>query len=71
MEKINSYFIVEVLNRQNSSLQGMLSNMDTDEVQPYRSVMELIHLIDSGIEAKISKKPGGGGDRDQDMETHG
>jgi len=53
-------FVVTVLFRQNTSLQGIVQWCDGKAVLPFRSALELLHLMDSAIEMKgknIRKRP--------------
>ncbi|MDR2355355.1 MAG: hypothetical protein LBE16_04075 [Clostridiales Family XIII bacterium] len=40
-------FVVRILNRQNATWQGLVTHVDQKEEQPFRSLLELIKLIDS------------------------
>jgi len=42
-------FIVNILNQQNSTWQGTVTWVDEDRTQSFRSVLELIRLIDSTL----------------------
>lgn len=45
-------FSVKILFRQNASWQGSVTWMDTQQIQSFRSVLELIMLMDSALEEK-------------------
>ena len=61
-EKPIASFRLSVLFRQNASWQGNIQWMEDKKVIPFRSVLELIQLIDTGLAAfdtrddKTSKK---------------
>ena len=42
-------FLVQILGRQNATWQGTVTWLDGRESQSFRSVLELIHLMDSAI----------------------
>lgn len=44
-------FLIQVLSQQNSTWQGTVTWTSTQETQPFRSVLELIKLIDSALES--------------------
>lgn len=48
-------FVVEILNSQNSTWQGTITWVDTDEVSPFRSAMEMLKLIDTAVAIKDGK----------------
>ena len=53
-------FVVTVLFRQSASWQGTVQWCEGKEKVPFRSVLELLHLMDSALELKgknIRKKP--------------
>ncbi|MDR2089751.1 MAG: hypothetical protein LBP73_10405 [Clostridiales Family XIII bacterium] len=43
-------FVIRILNRQNATWQGVVTRVDKKEEQPFRSLLELIKLIDSTFE---------------------
>jgi hypothetical protein len=43
-------FVIRILNRQNATWQGMVTRLDKKEEQPFRSLLELIKLIDSAFD---------------------
>lgn len=43
-------FIVQILNSQNDSWQGTVTWTEKKETIPFRSVLELIQLMDSALE---------------------
>ncbi|MDR2131812.1 MAG: hypothetical protein LBP30_00535 [Clostridiales Family XIII bacterium] len=43
-------FVIRILNRQNATWQGVVTRVDKKEEQPFRSLLELIKLIDSAFE---------------------
>jgi hypothetical protein len=45
-------FVIRILNRQNATWQGVVTRVDKKEEQPFRSLLELIKLIDSAFEEK-------------------
>jgi hypothetical protein len=47
-------FILRILNRQNATWQGVVTRMDRKEDRPFRSLLELIKLIDSTCEEEES-----------------
>lgn len=44
-------FIVQILNSQNDSWQGTVTWTEKKETTPFRSVLELIQLMDGALEA--------------------
>ena len=52
-------FQLKILFRQNSSWQGLLTWVDGKQEQSFRSVLELVHLLDSALmEARIPVQNG-------------
>ena len=49
-------FVIRVQHRQHDSWQGKVTWLDEDKTENFRSVLELIHLIDDalGADEKIS-----------------
>jgi len=43
--------MVQVLNDQNATLQGTVTNLDGNVTTPFRSTLELVKLIDSTVAA--------------------
>ena len=43
-------FVIRILNRQNATWQGVVTRLDRKEDQPFRSLLELIKLIDSAFD---------------------
>jgi hypothetical protein len=43
-------FVIRILNRQNATWQGVVTCVDKKEERPFRSLLELIKLIDSTFE---------------------
>jgi len=43
-------FVIQILNQQNATWQGTITWMDGKKTQPFRSLLELIKLIDSTLE---------------------
>jgi hypothetical protein len=43
-------FVIRILNRQNATWQGMVTRLDKKAEQPFRSLLELIKLIDSAFD---------------------
>jgi hypothetical protein len=43
-------FVIRILNRQNATWQGVVTRVDKKEERPFRSLLELIRLIDSAFE---------------------
>ena len=43
-------FVIRILNRQNATWQGMVTRLDKKEERPFRSLLELIKLIDSAFD---------------------
>lgn len=39
--------LITILNRQNATWQGTVTFIETNQTKPFRSVLELIKLIDS------------------------
>lgn len=48
-------FVLEVLNNDNETWQGTLLRSDTQQKVPYRSLLELIKLIDSAVEVETEE----------------
>lgn len=44
-----STFLIKVLYVQNASIQGIIQWIDEDKIIPFRSFMELIHLLEEGV----------------------
>ena len=44
-------FMVQVLNVQNGTCQGTVTNLDGNVTTPFRSTLELVKLIDSTVGA--------------------
>lgn len=42
-------FVIKVLSGHNATWQGTVTNVDSQKEQDYRSALELIKLIDSGL----------------------
>jgi hypothetical protein len=42
-----SAFVVKILSQENATWQGTVTWVETNETQPFRSVLELIKMIDS------------------------
>jgi hypothetical protein len=42
-------FVIRILNTQNATWQGVITHVDKQEEQPFRSLLELIKLIDSAF----------------------
>jgi len=42
-------FVIQVLSQQNATWQGIITWTDGDKTQPFRSLLELIKLIDSAL----------------------
>jgi hypothetical protein len=45
-------FVVQILNQQNATWQGTVNWMEEKETQPFRSLLELIRLMDSALESE-------------------
>jgi hypothetical protein len=43
-------FVIRILNRQNATWQGIVTRLDKKKEQPFRSLLELIKLIDSSFD---------------------
>ncbi|MPM46878.1 hypothetical protein SDC9_93585 [bioreactor metagenome] len=43
-------FVIQILNQQNATWQGTITWTDGKKSQPFRSLLELIKLIDSALE---------------------
>jgi NADPH:quinone reductase-like Zn-dependent oxidoreductase len=43
-------FVIRILNRQNATWQGIVTCVDKKEDQSFRSLLELIKLIDSSFD---------------------
>lgn len=51
-------FVVQILNRQNATWQGVITWTEGRQTQPFRSALEMIKLIDSAL-----AEEGGEGER--------
>lgn len=49
-------FVVHILNNQNSTWQGTVTWLDKNHTEHFRSLLELIKLIDSTMEAEKSEE---------------
>ena len=49
-------FIVQILNNQNSTWQGTITWTDQKKVQHFRSLLEMIKLIDSAVGSSSSDR---------------
>ncbi len=47
-KKLN--FLIQVIDNQNMTWQGNITRLDTQEETQFRSLLELIHLLDSVID---------------------
>ena len=47
-------FVVNILHKQNSTWQGSVTWLETNETQYFRSALELIMLIDSAVSPEES-----------------
>jgi hypothetical protein len=45
-------FVIRILNQQNATWQGVITRVDKKEERPFRSLLELIKLIDSALDEK-------------------
>jgi hypothetical protein len=50
-------FVIRILNRQNATWQGVVTHMDKKEDRPFRSLLELIKLIDSAFDEEEDGAP--------------
>ena len=48
-EKGNHTFIVKILNEQNETWQGSITWVDTNEVQYFRSALEMLRMMGDAI----------------------
>ncbi|MDR1573514.1 MAG: hypothetical protein LBS24_04340 [Clostridiales Family XIII bacterium] len=48
-------FVIRILNRQNATWQGVITRVDKKEKRSFRSLLELIKLIDSVLPEKEEK----------------
>lgn len=58
MDKPNGHrntFVIQVMDTQNATWQGTITWANNSETKPFRSVLELIKLLDSAIEAETPK----------------
>jgi hypothetical protein len=51
-------FVVRIMNRQNATWQGVVTHVDKKTERPFRSLLELIKLIDSTFDKEKSPPPG-------------
>lgn len=48
-------FVVEVLDTQNGAWQGVVTWLEGKSTQPFRSTLEMLRLIDSGIQKGVAQ----------------
>ena len=62
MKKTNKKptFLIQMLDNQNMTWQGVITFLDTNQKLPFRSLLELLKLMDSAMESVVSA---------QDVET--
>lgn len=53
-------FIVKIIDQQNSTWQGSITWVEEKKEQKFRSVLELIKLVDGALETQEEKDPKGG-----------
>lgn len=51
-KKSSNTFIIDIKSRENSSWQGTVKWAQTQQLVPFRSVLELIKLLDSAVESE-------------------
>jgi hypothetical protein len=49
-------FVIRILNQQNATWQGVVTRVDKKEERPFRSLLELIKLIDSALDEKDEER---------------
>jgi hypothetical protein len=54
-------FVIRILNRQNATWQGTVACVDRKEEKTFRSLLEMIKLIDSALAAEDEDPPARGG----------
>jgi hypothetical protein len=52
-------FVIRILNRQNSTWQGVVTCVEKKEEQSFRSLLELIKLIDSTFDEEDESRSSG------------
>ncbi len=52
-------FVVQILSQQNATWQGRVTWTDKNQVQNFRSALELLKLIDGALEEKENREKGG------------
>lgn len=50
-------FVIQILNQQNATWQGTITWTDGKKTLPFRSLLELIKLIDSVLETEEEPSP--------------
>ena len=48
-------FMVRIISQENATWQGQVTWLDRDETETFRSMLELIRLIDGAMERKDGK----------------
>ena len=48
-------FVIQILNQQNATWQGLITWTEGRQTKPFRSTLEMIKLIDSAFEKKSDK----------------
>jgi len=56
MSENNNTFVIRLLNTQNQTWQGTVTWLGAKSTQPFRSLLELIMLIDSAIEGDMPEE---------------
>jgi hypothetical protein len=58
---VQGTFVIRILNRQNATWQGVVTCVEKKEEQPFRSLLELIKLIDSTCDEEDESRSSGKG----------
>lgn len=53
--KKNVTFLVQVFNQKNATWQGSVTWMEKNETEHFRSLLELIKLVDAAVETEEEK----------------
>ena len=60
-------FLIQILDNQYMTWQGTITYLDNNQKVPFRSVLELIKLMDSAMDAAVSDEDDGSADQQQEQ----
>jgi len=52
----NGNFVIRILDQQHNSWQGTVTWLSNEETRPFRSIMELILMVDSALNREADEK---------------